>query len=268
MKPKVLVLTGYGINTDYETAHGFTLAGAEVERVHLKDLILNKRKLSSYQIFALPGGFSFGDDIAAGKVLANKLLYLTEELLRFIEEGKLIIGICNGFQALVKAGLLPGFGRKQKQEVTLTYNDSGRFEDRWVYLRVNRSKCVFTQGLEKLYLPIRCGEGKFVPKDDEVLERLITSGQVVLQYIDESGNEAVYPWNPTGSVANIAGICDPTGRIFGLMPHPEAFLYKVNHPRWRRERLPKEGQGLLIFRNAVKYICRRWDLNPHELLAH
>lgn len=253
MKPKALVLTGYGINTDYETQLGLELAGAEAERVHLNDLLADKRRLSRYQILALPGGFSFGDDIAAGKVLANRLeLNLLDELLEFIERGNLVIGICNGFQVLVKMGFLPGLDG-HRQLATLTYNDSGRFEDRWVYLRVNRdSKCIFTAGLKTLYFPIRNGEGKFVAPP-QVLERLEAGNQVVLRYVDERGEEAGYPWNPSGSMGNIAGICDPTGRVFGLMPHPEAFLFRVNHPHWQREALPEEGQGLAIFKNAVRY---------------
>ena len=253
MEPKALVLTGYGINTDYETQLGLELAGAAAERVHLNDLLAAKGRLNRYQILALPGGFSFGDDIAAGKVLASKLkLNLMDELLEFIARGNLIIGICNGFQVLVKMGLLPGLDG-QRQLTTLTYNDSGRFEDRWVYLKVNQnSRCVFTRGLKALYLPIRNAEGKFVASP-EILERLEVDGQIVLRYVDEQGEEAGYPWNPSGSMKNIAGICDPTGRVFGLMPHPEAFLFRVNHPRWSREALPWEGQGLAIFKSAVEY---------------
>lgn len=257
MEPKALVLTGYGINTDYETALAFELAGARAERVHLNELIANKGQLHDYHITAIPGGFSFGDDIAAGKVLANKLrLNLKEELLNFIEGGKLLIGICNGFQVLVKMGLLPGINGDNSQQATLTFNDSAKFEDRWVYLKVNpNSKCIFTQGLERLYLPVRNGEGKFVPQDG-ILEQLKENEQIVLKYVDEQGAEAGYPWNPNGSVENAAGICDPTGRIFGLMPHPEAYLFRVNHPRWTREELPEEGQGLKIFKNAVRY-CKQ-----------
>ena len=253
MEPKALVLTGYGINTDYETELALQLAGAAAERVHLNDLLVAKERLKHYQILALPGGFSFGDDIAAGKVLANRLaINLKDELLEFIDQGKLVIGICNGFQVLVKMRLLPGL-KGYRQLATLTYNDSGRFEDRWVYLKVDRdSKCIFTEGLEMLYLPIRNAEGKFVAPP-QVLEQLEADNQIVLRYVDEWGEEAGYPWNPSGSMKDIAGICDPTGRVFGLMPHPEAFLFRVNHPRWQREELPEEGQGLAVFRNAVEY---------------
>jgi len=256
MKVKALVLTGYGLNTDYEMQLAFERAGAQAERVHLNDIISAKSGLEDFQIFAIPGGFAFADDIGAGKVLATKLKTLFEKLILFIESGGLILGICNGFQALIKLGLLPALNRYGVQEATLTFNDSGRFEDRWVYLKNEDSRCVFTGGIEKLYLPVRHGEGKFVPRDQNILKRLEENGQIVLKYVDECGREAGYPWNPNGSVANIAGICDPTGRVFGLMPHPEAFLFKFNHPRWTREELSDEGQGLTIFKNAVEYVMR------------
>ncbi len=257
MTPKALVLTGYGINCDMELAHAFKLAGAEAERVHLTDLINGTRKLSDFHILALPGGFSFGDDIASGKVLANKIKYnLGGQVREFIDEGKLIIGICNGFQAMVKMGLLPAFGGDySSQDVTLTFNDSGRFEDRWVHMKTNKnSKCVFAKGIENLYLPVRHGEGKFVAKTQQVLTRLEKNNHVVFQYVDKEGNIAGYPHNPNGSVDNIAGICDETGRIFGMMPHPEAFQHRTNHPGWTREELPDEGAGIAIFRNAVEYV--------------
>ncbi len=256
MTPKVLVLTGYGINCDMETQHAFRLAGADAERVHLTDLTNGTRKLSEFHILAFPGGFSFGDDIASGKVLANMIKYnLGEQVREFIDAGKLIIGICNGFQAMVKMGLLPGLnGDYTTQEVTLTFNDSGRFEDRWVHLRANlRTKCVFTKGLDTIYLPVRHGEGKFVAKSPEVLSRLKKGNNIVFQYTDSEGNLAGYPHNPNGSVDNIAGICDDTGRVFGMMPHPEAYQHRTNHPRWTREELPEEGVGVAIFRNAVEY---------------
>jgi phosphoribosylformylglycinamidine synthase len=260
MTPKVLVLTGYGINCDMELAHAFKLAGADAERVHLTDLINGTKKLSDFHILALPGGFSFGDDIASGKVLANMLKYnLGEQIQEFIDAGKLIIGICNGFQAMVKMGLLPAFdGDYAAQEVTLTFNDSGRFEDRWVHLKANKnSKCVFTRGIGGIYLPVRHGEGKFVAKNPQTLSRLKKNNQVVFQYVNEEESLAGYPFNPNGSVENIAGICDETGRVFGMMPHPEAFQHRTNHPRWTREELPEEGAGVAIFRNAVEYVRER-----------
>lgn len=247
MKPKVLVLYGYGINCDNETKQGFELAGGEPERVHLNQLISGEKKLKNYQILAMPGGFSFGDDLGAGKVLAIKIKQnLTQDLQEFIEDEKLLIGICNGFQAMVKLDVLPAS--------TLTFNDSGRFEDRWVYLKVNqKSPCVWTKGIERFYLPVRHGEGKFICKNEEVKKRLVRQNQIVVQYTDEKGNLAGYPWNPNGSELNIAGICDETGRILGLMPHPEAFLFPQNHPRWTREKI-KAGEGLRVFQNGVNFV--------------
>lgn len=257
MKPKVLILYGYGINCDNETQYGFELAGADAEKVHINELINKEKKLKDYQILALPGGFSFGDDISAGRVLANKFKYnLQKELDNFINKGKLIIGICNGFQAMVKLGILPSLERKSKKEdVTLIFNDSGRFEDRWVYLKINeKSKCIWTKGIKKLYLPIRHGEGKFISKNKEIREKLKKSEQIVLQYSSKEGNPSSnYPFNPNGSEDNIAGICDETGRIFGIMPHPEGFLFPQNHPRWTRERI-QEGEGIKIFKNAVEFL--------------
>jgi phosphoribosylformylglycinamidine synthase len=256
MTPKVLVLTGYGINCDIETQHAFNLAGAQTERIHLTDLLNGSVKLSDYNILALPGGFSFGDDIASGKVLANMIKYnLGDQLQDFIDEEKLIIGICNGFQAMVKMGILPAFdGDYSRQDVTLTFNDSGRFENRWVHLKTNTvSKCVYTRGIKNIYLPVRHGEGKFVVKDPQVLERLKKNDHIVFQYVDINGIPAGYPQDPNGSIENIAAICDETGRVFGMMPHPEAFQHKTNHPAWTREELPEEGAGMAIFRNAVDY---------------
>ena len=252
-RPKVLVLRSAGTNCDKETAFAFSRAGAAIELAHINQLKAKEKKLSDYHILALAGGFSYGDDIAAGKILANELKYaLVDELKAFINQGKLIIGICNGFQVLVKAGLLPG-NEKLEQEVTLTINDSAKFEDRWVYLQrtengeqktENRIKCVWTKELpEVIYLPIAHGEGKFMAKDKEVLERLEKNGQVVLRYRD----------NPNGSQNDIAALCDKTGRIFGLMPHPERHSFGWQNPRWTREGLKKEGDGLRIFRNGVEY---------------
>lgn len=257
MTPKALVLTGYGINCDMETQHALKLAGGFAERIHLNDLINGIVKLSEFQILALPGGFSFGDDIASGKVLANMIKYnLGEQIKEFIDAGKLIIGICNGFQAMVKMGLLPGFNRDYAtQEVTLTFNDSGRFEDRWVHLKANKnSKCVFIEGINNIYIPVRHGEGKFVVKNPEVLAKLKKDNHIVFQYTDKGGKLEGYPYNPNGSIDNIAGICDETGRIFGMMPHPEAYQHRTNHPSWTREDLPEEGEGVQIFRNAIKYV--------------
>jgi phosphoribosylformylglycinamidine synthase subunit PurQ / glutaminase len=257
-KPRALVLTGYGINTDYETAHAFSLpsVGGEGVRVHLNDLVAAPQMLRDYQMLAIPGGFSFGDDIASGKVLAVVLrTRLLEPLRDFVNRGRLVLGICNGFQVLVKLGLLPNLEGTCQQDVTLTFNDSGRFEDRWVYLTVNpASKCVFTMGVDRVYLPVRHGEGKFIPGDPSTLATLEGQHCIAMRYVDQDGQLAGYPWNPNGSVANIAGICDVTGRIFGLMPHPEAYQHLTNHPRWTREPVPSEGMGVQIFRNAVAYV--------------
>lgn len=251
-----------------EMAYACKLGGCdEVDIVHITELIYGLRKLDSYHFLNLPGGFLDGDDLGAAKAGANRMKYarikgggerLYDQLLRFIGEGKPVLGICNGFQLMVKAGLLPGFDKDfETQTVTLTYNDSGRFEDRWVYLKINtNSPCIFTKGMEKIYLPVRHGEGKFIPRDDYILKRLHEKGLVVAQYTDEHFKRPTmsYPLNPNGSVDAIAGICDESGRLFGMMPHPEAFLHYTNHPRWTREKLPEEGDGVSFFRNAVSHI--------------
>ena len=253
---KALILYGYGINCDGETQFAFQMAGAQAERVHFNELRVKNKRLKDYQILAFPGGFSHGDDIAAGRVMANLIkTEMLDDMLEFINSEKLVLGICNGFQILAKAGLLPGCnGNYKKQEVTLTYNDSGRFEDRWVYLKVQNDKCVFTRGIDKLYLPVRHGEGKFLPQDETVLKRLYQNNQITAKYVSAAGKEnPAYSANPNGSCDGIAGICDESGRIFGFMPHPEAYLFKTNHPRWTRDPLPNEGQGLQLFKNAVAY---------------
>lgn len=255
-KNKVCILRTAGTNCDKETAFAFTKAGADAQLIHVNSLINAEKKLSDYAILAFPGGFSYGDDIAAGKILANELkTKLSDDIRKFITDGKLIIGICNGFQILVKAGLLPG-NSGLKQEVSLINNDSGKFEDRWVYLKSNikNQKCIWTRGLpEIIYLPVAHGEGKFLTQDKATLERLKKNNQVVFQYCDSNGNLSGYPDNPNGSTENIAGICDETGRTFGLMPHPERHIDVRQHPGWTKERSKNEGDGLKIFRNAVEY---------------
>lgn len=274
-KVKAIVITGNGTNCEMETAHACRLAGADqVDIVHISELLYRDKKLDDYQFLNLPGGFLDGDDLGSAKAGANRILNaavrtdgaevsetLHDQFRRFIRAGKLILGVCNGFQLLVKLGTLPGFdGDYFRQSATLTFNDSGRFEDRWVCLKANAaSPCVFTRGLASLYLPVRHGEGKFIARDRAVLKRLHADGHVALQYSDEQGRTATmdYPQNPNGAVDAIAGICDETGRIFGLMPHPEAYLHYTNHPRWTREDLPEEGMGLALFKNAVKFIRSR-----------
>ncbi len=275
-KPKVIVLRAAGTNCDVETKIAFECSGADAEFVHINQLARKEWSLKEFQILAIPGGFTYGDDIASGKILANELKFrLRDGIEEFVNEEKLVIGICNGFQVLVKAGILPGL-HKGEIEVTLTFNDSGKFEDRWVYLKKGqgsrvkghlgaehpdikhlgtRQGCVWTENLpEIVYLPVAHGEGKFVPKDKKILNKLKENGQIVFQYVDEKGAFKGYPYNPNGSVENIAGICDTTGRVLGLMPHPERHILGTQHPRWTREGLKKEGDGLQIFRNGVEYI--------------
>jgi phosphoribosylformylglycinamidine synthase len=267
-KVKVIVLAGNGINCEYETAHACKLGGADtIDTVHINELLGGEHPLNSYHLLCLPGGFLDGDDLGAAKACANRFRHATiagtrerfwDQLMRFIEGGRLILGICNGFQLLAKLGLVPAMeGRWGEQEVTLTFNDSGRFEDRWVRLKVNpQSPCVFTRGLEKIYLPVRHGEGKFLAASPAIAKQLAKRGLVCLSYTDEAyqAETMEYPLNPNGSVGGVAGICDETGRVFGLMPHPEAFVHRTHHPRWTREKLPEEGAGVAIFRNAVQYI--------------
>ena len=253
-KVRVLVLRVAGTNCDMETAYAFERAGAKAEQVHINRILDGTRRLSEYHILAVPGGFSYGDDIAAGTVLANQLsIQLGEEIRSFLQEGKLVIGICNGFQALVKAGFLPAGLNRKPGQATLAFNDSGKFEDRWVYLEVEKTNCVFLEGIEKLYLPVAHAEGKFMVPKAEMLEELNRKGQIALRYVNERGEEDGYPWNPNGSMGNVAGICDDTGRIFGLMPHPERHVEQFHHPRWTRMKLSEEGEGLRIFKNAARF---------------
>ncbi len=250
-KVRTLIIRAPGTNCDAETAFAFQQAGAPVELVHVNRLIRREKRLSDYQIMVIPGGFTYGDDIAAGKVLANEFrLKLGEDILRFIEDGGLILGICNGFQVLVKAGILPKLSNSASPLLTVSTNDSGKFECRWVHLRVNEnSNCIFTKGIDSLYLPVAHAEGKVVA-DPKVLPDL----NVVLYYTDAYGNsKAGYPYNPNGSAGNIAGICDASGRIFALMPHPERHIRGTQHPQWTRQGAKEYGDGFQIFLNAVKW---------------
>lgn len=270
-KVKVIVIRTAGTNCDKETAFAFNKAGAEADLVHINRLSRSETDIERYHIMALPGGFTYGDDIASGKILANELKYkLEDRLRRFIDDGKLVIGICNGFQILVKSGLLPNLsGDFRSIEATLTLNDSDRFEDRWVYLSTPRgrgkvasvsakTRCVWTRGIDgTITLPVAHGEGKFVPKNSSVLNSLKENGMIVFQYVDQKGSLTGYPGNPNGAVENIAGICDLTGRVFGLMPHPERYIDRLQHPQWTRLG-PKrggrgQGDGLAIFKNGVEY---------------
>ena len=268
---RALVLTGYGLNCDHETAYALELAGAKATRVHINSLVDGTVLLDDFQIMAFVGGFSWGDDHGAGVIQAVRLrTNIGEKLFEFIANGNLIIGICNGFQTLVNIGLLPGFNNQKAsniftRQIALTYNDCGNFRDDWVVLQTNRqSKCVFTQGLDIIELPVRHGEGKFY-SDEQTIGQLIDNDQIVFRYAKPDGNPAdsKFPFNPNGSLHDIAGICDSTGRVFGLMPHPEAFNHWTNHPDWTRikEKLKRQGKfpatdctnGIRIFKNAVTY---------------
>lgn len=295
--PRVLVLRTAGTNCDQETRYAFERAGATVDLIHVHRLVETRVALHAYHSLVLPGGFTYGDDVAAGRILATELKHrLGAELLRFVEEGKLVLGICNGFQALVKMGLLPGTalfpaGKDTKRrkrvantvpahdssgadgddfeeaapapvtplppirpDFTLTFNDSGKFESRWVYLKICSTMSEFIKEGDRLYLPVAHGEGKFVARDESALQALRNSGQIVLRFVDPEGNPGGYPHNPNGSADGIAGITDPTGRIFGLMPHPERHVHPTQHPRWTREGLKERPDGLAIFENAVRYM--------------
>ena len=261
-KVKVLVLRTAGTNCDRETQFAFQSCGADVELVHIAKFLQEEKHLKDYHILAIPGGFTYGDDIAAGKILANEFrLKLGDDIKTFIADGKLIIGICNGFQMLVKAGILPGplsdedSSNGFEQTATLMTNDCGKFEDRWIYLKPS-GKSVWTEGIIGIIsLPVAHGEGKFVPRDETVLQKLKENGQIVFRYCDPAGEKPKYPENPNGSVDDIAGIADKTGRIFGLMPHPERHFLFTQHPQWTRLNKKTEfGDGVKIFHNGVNYV--------------
>jgi phosphoribosylformylglycinamidine synthase I len=258
--PKVLVLRTAGTNCDQETAFAFKESGAVTELVHINSLLEGKTDLKNYHILAVPGGFTYGDDIESGRILANELRFkLAQPLQKFVQDGKLIIGICNGFQILTKAGILPGplkdNDKGNIQKTTLTNNDSGKFEDRWIHLKVSQNS-VWTKGVkEVVYLPVAHAEGKFIPIDEQVLNSLKDNGQIALRYVSPQGQHPKYPENPNGSVENIAGITDKTGRILGLMPHPERHFLFAQHPSWTRLKKNGEyGDGAKIFQNGVDYV--------------
>ncbi len=253
-RPKVLVLRTAGTNCDAETVHAWELAGADPLRLHVNELIDTPGRLQEFGILTIPGGFSYGDDIAAGKILARQLLgHLSDALRDFVAAGRLVLGICNGFQVLVKAGLLPG-GENEPvgpQAVTLTNNDSARFEDRWIHMKASSKGCAFVPPGVTVALPIAHGEGKLVSRDAEVRARLRRDGHIALTYCDAEGRPGPYPINPNGSEDDIAGLCDRTGRVFGLMPHPERFVYATQHPEWTRRR-DGHADGRLFFETAVE----------------
>ena len=263
---KAIVIAGNGTNCEREVAHACKLAGADVaDIVHIAELLAGRAKLADYHFLNLAGGFLDGDDLGSAKAGANRLLHapvvgseqtIADQIREFVAAGKLVMGVCNGFQMMVKMGLLPAFTDDGKQNCTLTHNSGGRFEDRWSLLKVDpESPCVFTRGLDSIYLPVRHGEGQFVTDNKATLKQLEAMHLSVIKYADSDLQPTMeYPDNPNGSVASIAGICDPTGRLFGLMPHPEAYVHYTHHPRWTREELPEEGMGLWLYQNAIRFI--------------
>jgi len=269
-KPHALILRAPGTNCDVETAFAFEQAGATAERLHVNRLLENPRLFEKFQILCIPGGFSYGDDLGAGRILGLQVqVRLGEHLDRFKAAGKLMLGICNGFQVLLKTHVLVSADADDVPEATLTQNDSGRYEDRWVRLAVAESSCVFLRGLTELELPVAHAEGKFVARDAAALAQMAAQRRLVLRYrprrcdsaqavgaadIAAADEPAVpYPDNPNGAQANVAGICDTTGRVLGLMPHPERYIVRTQHPRWTRGEGREPGDGLALFRNAVEY---------------
>lgn len=272
--PRVCVLRAPGTNCDIETAHAFELAGASADRVHLYRLLENPERLKEYQILCVPGGFSYGDDLGAGIIFSRQLRgQLNDAMREFLQADKLVLGICNGFQTILKAGLLMRRGienaseKSWETEVTLTWNANGRYTDRWVRLKVASSNSVFLAGMDEFDVPMAHAEGRIALKRPDLLDELRSNGQLALCYwaptaapmLQSAGGDLTRigllpePENPNGSLANIAGLCDVTGRVLGLMPHPERFLFATQHPQWTRRGLRGEGDGIRIFQNAVRY---------------
>lgn len=266
---RAIVITGNGTNCEMEAAHACRLGGFdEAVIAHIAEILSGEIRLDDFHFLNLTGGFLDGDDLGSAKAQANRLKNATvagsgeklvDQFTRFIAGGKLILGVCNGFQLMVKMGMLPGFdGDYLNQSVTLTHNDCGRFQDRWTYLKVDPlSPSIFTSGIDGgIYLPVRHGEGKFLCDTDATLARIAADHLAVLQYSEAGYARATmeFPANPNGSVNAIAALCDPTGRLMGLMPHPEAFVHYTQHPRWTREDLPEEGDGLILYKNAAAYV--------------
>ena len=266
--PKVAVISGFGINCELETMAAFEMAGASAHRIHVNRLVNGDSNLEDYQIMAVPGGFSFGDHLGSGRLMGNRLRFgLREQVREFVKAGKPVIGICNGFQVLVKMGLLPGDSEVSlTQTASLALNDSGHYENRWAVLEFDPdSPCIWTKGINRMRVPVRHGEGKFVTDDPTLLDQWAESGQLDARYVDPSteypgvSDEVLpYPVSPNQSWRNIAGVCDPSGLVFGLMPHPEA-----NHSTWlgatwtREDTEHGEGEGMAIFHNAVEYAASR-----------
>lgn len=254
-RPKVLILRTAGTNCELETASAFAMAEATPILAHIREVRSGKVKILDHDILVIPGGFSYGDDVAAGRILANEARLHLHDLRQFVRSGRPVIGICNGFQVLVKAGILPQ-NRTGEQTASFAFNDSNRFEARWIRLRINsQSHCLFLKDLpEMIELPVAHGEGKFVVRSPKILEDLKRTNAIALQYVNEEGNLNGYPYNPNGSIFNIAAICNPEGNCLGLMPHPERFITRYHHPNWTRQTFSKEGIGLEMFRNAVRHV--------------
>ncbi len=266
--PRVCVLRAPGTNCDLETCYAFELAGAQADNMHLFELAKQPERLKEYQILCIPGGFSYGDDIGAGVIFAGQIRRQLDEMLHdFLSRDTLTLGICNGFQVLIKAGILPGNDAPnvspdgQKRQVTLTWNDNGKYTARWVHLVCDDSRSQFLKGMETIELPIAHAEGKICVSDQTLPARWSATGQIGMRYCDRSGtiSDHVLPEsiNPNGSIANIAALSDPTGRVLGLMPHPERFIKPTQHPQWTRRESPQNGKqfgdGLKLFENAVRY---------------
>ncbi len=273
---RVLVLRAPGTNCDEESAFAFERAGAKANRLHVNRLLENPALFQGFQILCLPGGFSYGDDLGAGRILGSQMQHhLADQLAQFKDDGKLILGICNGFQVLLKTRVLLDVVPQQGPAATLALNDSGRYEDRWVRLGADATKCVFLKGIQQLYLPVAHAEGKFVVRDAALLDWLRAAGQLALRYLPQDCQAAArrtnaplgtevpslgrshlpFPDNPNGSMGDAAGVCDATGRVLGLMPHPERYIDRAQHPRWTRGEGGPTGDGLALFVNAVQYFA-------------
>ena len=262
MKPKIIIITGYGVNCEAESAYAWKLAGAEPSLVHINDLLTNPDQILNYNIMMFIGGFSYGDHMTSGHVFAQRIKqHMQGSLLKFISQDKLILGICNGFQVMTKIGLLPGLNNEFfTQKVSLIQNDCGSFQNFWINIKENKkSKCIFTKNINTISLPIRHGEGKLFTLENNIIDEIEKNNCVPVRYVDANNLQTQdFPDNPNGSINAIAGLCDPSGRIFGMMPHPEAYLFPENYPHWDIQKvnmnLPEYGLGLLFFKNAVELI--------------
>ena len=254
--PKVLILRAPGTNCEIETANAVKQTGGAPCMVHINELKSGKLRVLDYAMVVIPGGFSYGDDAGAGRIMANQVRHWLRDLKNFVRMGRPVLGICNGFQVLVKAGLLP-LNASCDQTASFTVNDSGKFESRWVHLRLNtQSSCIFFKGLpEMIELPVAHGEGKLVLKSPRLLEDLKKNKSIAMQYVDDGGKLVGYPHNPNGSLFNIAALSNPEGNCLGMMPHPERYTTRYQHPNWTRQTFVKEGVGLEMFKNAIEY-CR------------